>query len=89
MSTKIVYTAHAVSRIIQRQLPLNAVFQIAEIGVTVQTNGRRVVKRGEVNGTPVHVVLEHNTIITVYVADEFESEVKVQRKRVAAIGSGV
>lgn len=83
-----VYTAHAVKRIMQRRLPLDAVYQIAQVGITVQKNGSKLIKRGDIGGKPVHVVLENNTVITVYVADEFESTVTIQRKRPIAIGCG-
>ena len=39
-----VYTAHAVKRIMQRRLPLDAVYQIAQVGITVQESGKRVGK---------------------------------------------
>lgn len=85
--TRTVYTAHAVSRIMQRQLPIDAVYQIAQVGVIVQHSRDRVIKRGDIDGQPVHVVLEDNVIVTVYAADEFKSSVNVQRKRPVAIGS--
>ncbi|SFU95941.1 DUF4258 domain-containing protein [Alicyclobacillus macrosporangiidus] len=80
--SKPVFDGHAVRRILERRLPVEAVEQIAQVGVTVQENGTRVMKRGDVNGKPVHVVLaKPNTIITVYSADEWESTVAVRRKR--------
>ncbi|MCL6444205.1 MAG: DUF4258 domain-containing protein [Alicyclobacillus sp.] len=85
--TKPVYGIHAVKRLWQRHLPVDAVDQIAQVGVTVQESSDRVVKRGEINGKPVHVVLvKPNVVITVYVADEWESTIKVRRKSSASAG---
>ncbi len=76
-----VYDIHAVKRIVQRRLPIDAVDQIAQVGVPVQESSERVMKRGDINGRPVHVVLvKPNTVITVYFADEWESNITVRRK---------
>lgn len=80
------YQPHAVKRLLERQLSVDAVNHIAEVGVTVQEGGGRVMKRGEVGGKPVHVVLERpNTIITVYAADEWESTITLSRKKASQI----
>ncbi|MCL6633345.1 MAG: DUF4258 domain-containing protein [Alicyclobacillus herbarius] len=78
---KPVFNGHAVRRIIERRLPIEAVEQIAQVGVTVQENGTRVMKRGDINGKPIHVVLaKPNTVITVYSADEWKTSITVRRK---------
>lgn len=75
-----VFATHTVRRIIQRRVSVDAVARIAEFGVVVQASELRVMKRGEVNGIPIHVVVEHpNVIVTVYFADEWESTITVQR----------
>jgi hypothetical protein len=80
--TRPVYDIHAVKRILQRRLPIDAVEQIAQVGVTVQEDSQYVMKRGDVNGRPVHVVLlKPNTVKTVYIANEWESSITVRRKR--------
>lgn len=77
-----VYGIHAVKRLMQRHLSIDAIDQIAKVGVTVQENGDRALKRGDINGKPVHVVVEKpNVIVTVYTADEWMSEITVTRKR--------
>ena len=78
--TKFVFGTHAVKRLMKRKVPLDAIVQIAEFGVTVQTTGERTMRRGEVNGEAIHVVVEHpNVIVTVYFADEWTSTVTVER----------
>lgn len=75
-----VFAPHTVKRIIQRRVSIDAVAQIAEFGVVVQENGSRVMKRGDVQGTPIHVVVEHpNVVVTVYFADEWKSTITVKR----------
>jgi len=75
-----VFASHTVKRMIQRRVSVDAVARIAEFGVVVQASENRVMKRGEVNGMPIHVVIEHpNVVVTVYFADEWESTITVQR----------
>ncbi|WDL99819.1 DUF4258 domain-containing protein (plasmid) [Alicyclobacillus sp. ALC3] len=79
---KIVYDRHAVKRIIQRRIPLDVIEQIAQVGVAVQEDKRHVMKRGDWNGNPVHVVMEKPTTVkSVYVADEWKSTISVRRNR--------
>ena len=74
------FAPHTVKRILQRRVPIDAVAQIAEFGVVVQENGNRVMKRGEVNNLPIHVVVERpNAVVSVYFADEWQSTITVQR----------
>ncbi|MCF8568426.1 DUF4258 domain-containing protein [Alicyclobacillus tolerans] len=81
-----VYDIHAVKRMVQRQLPVDVIDRIAQVGVTVQESRHRVMKRGDVNGKPIHVVLaKPNTVITVYAADEWDSTITVCRKRKTAV----
>jgi predicted SpoU family rRNA methylase len=77
----IVFEEHAVKRVIVRKLPVDAICQIAQFGVTVQQTHDRVMKRGEINGKPVHVVLVGpNVVKTFYEANEWESTITVRRK---------
>lgn len=77
-----VYDIHAVKRMVQRRIPVDVVDRIAQVGVTVQESMHRVMKRGDVNGQAIHVVLaKPNTVITVYTADEWDSTITVCRKR--------
>lgn len=79
---KPVYGSHAVKRLLQRHLPIDAIDQIAQVGVTVQESRDRIMKRGDVDGKPIHVIIaKPNTVITVYAADEWTSRVIVHRKR--------
>ena len=74
------FDPHAVRRLISRRVPYEAVLQIAEFGVTVQESSLSKMKRGEVNGMAVHVVvLKEHIIKTVYFADEWVSKVTVER----------
>ena len=83
-----VYDIHAVKRMVQRRLPVDVIDQIAQVGVTVQENRHRVMKRGDLNGKPIHVVLaKPNTVITVYAADEWDSTITVCRKRMSAMNA--
>lgn len=78
---KPLYAGHAVKRIVERRLPVDVISQIAKVGITVQESRRRVMKRGEVCGQAVHVVLQKpNTVITVYFADEWDVAVRRNRK---------
>lgn len=77
---RILFREHAVIRIVQRRVPISAVSNIAQFGVTVQNDSNRSVRRGEINGEPVHVVTEGNQVVTVYFATEFESTVTVQHR---------
>lgn len=78
----IVFEEHAVKRVIDRRLPVDAICQIAQFGVTVQQTHDRVMKCGEINGKPVHVVLVRpNVVKTFYEANEWESTITVRRKR--------
>lgn len=85
---RIVYDRHAVKRIMQRRIPLDVIEQIAHVGVAVQEDTRYVMKRGDWNGNPVHVVMEKPaTVKTVYVADEWKSRISVRHnKRREAVG---
>ncbi|MCF8568012.1 hypothetical protein LLE49_25130 [Alicyclobacillus tolerans] len=75
-----VFAPHTVRRIIQRRVSVDAVEQIAKFGVVVQDSGLRVMKRGEVQGIPIHVVVERpNVVVTVYFANEWKSTVTVNR----------
>lgn len=70
--TKYVYDVHAVRRIVQRRVPIDAIEQIARFGVTIQASKHHVMKRGEIAGKPVHVVINLPcTIKTVYIANEW------------------
>lgn len=83
-----VYDIHAVKRMVQRRLPVDVIDQIAQVGVTVQEDRNRVMKRGDLNGTPIHVVLaKPNTVITVYTADEWDSTITVYRKRISPLNA--
>ncbi|WP_258111902.1 DUF4258 domain-containing protein [Alicyclobacillus sp. SP_1] len=77
------YTEHAVRRILERHLPMDVVSNVAKHGVTVQRNQNVVMKRGEWGDKPIHVVVDphHNSIVTVYVANEWESGVWVRHVR--------
>lgn len=81
--TKLTFDIHAVKRIVERRLPVDAVAQIAEVGVTVQESRDCVMKRGDINGKPVHVVLVANSIRTVYTADQWDSTITIHRKKVS------
>ena len=79
---KPVFTSYAIRRMVQRNLPIDAVERIAQVGVTVQESETRAMKRGDVNGMPVHVVIEKpNTVITLYAADEWDSSIRVRHSR--------
>ncbi|MFD1676079.1 DUF4258 domain-containing protein [Alicyclobacillus fodiniaquatilis] len=83
-----VWGHHAVTRLFQRggstenmKQMMDAIRMIVEYGVTVEKNGPRSVKRGELEGEPVHVIVEKpNVIITLYFADEWESHIVVKRQ---------
>lgn len=75
-----VYAEHAVKRIVDRGVPIVAVSMIVRYGVTVEKNGERLVKRGEFENVPIHVVVHKpETVISVYFADEWTSEITVHR----------
>lgn len=79
---KPIFTSYAVKRLMQRHLSVDVIDQIAQVGVTVQESETRVMKRGDVNGMPVHVVIEKpNTVITLYAADEWDSSIRVRHSR--------
>lgn len=83
-----VYDIHAVKRMVQRRLPVDVIEKIAQVGVTVQEDRNRVMKRGDLNGKPIHVVLaKPNTVITVYTADEWDSTITVYRKRISPLNA--
>lgn len=68
---KLVFAAHAVQQISRRHLNLDAVWQIARVGVAVEHKGKRVVKRGEYNRQAIDVVLEEpNVIVMAYPLDK-------------------
>jgi len=79
---KVGYEFHAVKRMLQRRLSVDAIAQIAEVGVTVQESKDCVMKRGDINGKPVHVVLDKaaNLVRTVYTADQWDSTITVQKR---------
>lgn len=80
---RIVFSEHAVQRIVQRRVPISAISLIAQVGITVQRTHNRVMKRGEVGGLPVHLVIHEptNTLISVYFADEWVSTITLERKK--------
>ena len=81
--TEPVFSTHAVRRLVQRRVPIDAIVQIALVGITVQAKRDRVVKRGDFHGKPIHVVLDtvKNVVVTEYFADEWESRIEVRRQR--------
>jgi len=83
--TAALFDVHAVHRIVQRKLPINAIAQIAETGVPVQETDSSVLVRGQCKGQPIHVFIlkqpQGNVIHTAYVADEWESKMVVSRPR--------
>jgi hypothetical protein len=77
------YNEHAVKRVVERHVPIDVVTNVAKHGVTVQRNQQFVMKRGEWGEKPIHVVVDRskNSIVTLYVANEWESGVWVRHSR--------
>ncbi|MFX4303648.1 DUF4258 domain-containing protein [Alicyclobacillus tolerans] len=82
-STNPTYKEHAVKRLVERHVPIDVVTNVAKHGVTVQRNKQFVMKRGEWDDRPIHVVVDQklNAIVTLYVANEWESGVWVRHSR--------
>lgn len=87
MSKALKFSPHAGRRIKQkdRKIPKDVVLNIARYGFQVKTEriGNWVTRtmRGNYKGTDWHVVVSGNVIRTVYKADEWDMNVKVQMKR--------
>ena len=60
---KMVFGTHAVKRIAERHIPIDAVWQIATVGVVVETRGIRRKKRGEFDGHTIDVIVEEPNVI--------------------------
>ena len=74
---KMVFGAHAVKRVVERHLPIDAVWQIATVGTVVQTSGLRKVKQGEFDGRRIRVVVEQpNVIVTAYAERDMQATIK-------------
>ena len=75
------FKEHAVRRMFERKVPIDVAVNVAQCGVVVHENENFCMKRGDWIKKPVHVVIDKhlNTIVTVYVADEWESVILVRR----------
>ncbi|EPZ47885.1 MULTISPECIES: DUF4258 domain-containing protein [Alicyclobacillus] len=79
---KFLFTEHAVKRIVKRRVPISSISLVAQVGITIQSTNDRVMKRGDVNGQQIHVVIEKpSTIISVYFADQWSSTIDVTRHK--------
>ena len=79
---KFVFGTHAVKRIQERHLNVDAVWQIALVGIVIERSGKRELKRGEFQGHAILVVIEQpNVIVTAYPEgiDTLEEQEKVTR----------
>ncbi|MHB1685203.1 MAG: DUF4258 domain-containing protein [Bacilli bacterium] len=63
-----VFGTHAVKRLAKRHIDVDAVWQIANVGIVVKENDIRTVKQGELDGRRIRVVVEApNVIVTAFV----------------------